>query len=263
LTVRSVKVVADGALGSRGAALLAPYSDEPGNTGLVIVPEEALTDLTARALGAGFQVATHAIGDRANRLALNAYATAFAAAGLNPKENDARLRIEHAQVVALEDIPRFSELRVIPSMQAIHATSDMPWAVERLGPERIKGAYAWQRFLKSGSRIANGSDFPVEPVNPLWGFYAAITRQDRNGQPPEGWQPDQRMSRAEALRSFTLDAAYAAFEEQNRGTIETGKRADFVVLDTDIMDAPPAEIVGAKVVMTFIGGKSIYTAPSS
>lgn len=261
LTVRCVKVVADGALGSRGAALLAPYSDDPGNTGLIIVPQDALQALTARALGAGFQVATHAIGDRANRMTLDAYASALSVTGVDPKGNDKRLRVEHAQIVALDDIPRFAELGVIASMQSSHATSDMPWAEARVGPERIKGAYAWQRFLKSGSRIANGSDFPVEAVNPLYGFYAAITRQDRNGQPPEGWQPDQRMSRLEALRSFTHDAAFAAFEEADKGTLETGKRADFAVLNANIMEIPPAEILRTEVVMTFIGGKAIYTAP--
>jgi predicted amidohydrolase YtcJ len=261
LTVRCVKVVADGALGSRGAALLEPYSDDPGNTGLIIVPQDALQALTTRALQAGFQVATHAIGDRANRMVLDAYAAALAAAGLPLKGNDARLRIEHAQVVAPADFERFAEMRVIPSMQATHATSDMPWAIDRLWPERIKGAYAWQRFLKAGVRIANGSDFPVEAVNPLWGFYAAITRQDRNGQPIEGWQPDQRMTRIEALRSFTRDAAFAAFEKDDRGTIESGKRADFVVLSGDIMEIPALEILTTRVVMTFIGGKAIYTAP--
>jgi hypothetical protein len=193
-------------------------------------------------------------------MVLDAYAAAFSAAGINVKENNARLRIEHAQIVAIEDIPRFAELRVIPSMQAIHATSDMPWAIDRVGAERIKGGYAWQRFLKSGSIIANGSDFPVEPVNPLWGFYAAITRQDGSGQPADAWQPDQRMSRPEALRSFTADAAYAAFEENDKGAIEKGKLADFVVLSADIMEVPPAEIPTARVVMTFIGGKAIYNA---
>ncbi len=262
LTVRCVKVVADGALGSRGAALIEPYSDDPGNTGLILMPQDALQALTQRALAAGFQVATHAIGDRANRMVLDAYAASLTAAGLPLKDNDARLRIEHAQVVAPDDIPRFAAMRVIPSMQATHATSDMPWAVDRVGPERIKGAYAWQRFLKSGSRIANGSDFPVENASPLWGFYAAITRQDRTGQPAEGWQPDQRMTRQQALRSFTRDAAFAAFEKDDRGTIETNKRADFVVLSADIMEIPTLEILTTRVTMTFIGGKAIYTAPA-
>jgi predicted amidohydrolase YtcJ len=221
-----------------------------------------LQALTGRALAAGFQVATHAIGDRANRMVLDAYAAALQAAGMPLKDNDARLRIEHAQVVVPDDIPRFAAMRVIPSMQAAHATSDMPWALGRLGPERIKGAYAWQRFIKSGARIANGSDFPVENPNPLWGFYAAITRQDRAGQPADGWQPDQCMTRVEALRSFTRDAAFAAFEKDDRGTIETGKRADFVVLSNNIMEVPTLDILTTRAVMTFIGGKAIYTAPT-
>jgi predicted amidohydrolase YtcJ len=260
LTVRTVKAFADGALGSRGAALLAPYTDDPANSGLLLTTPEALQDLTTRALKAGFQVATHAIGDRANHMVLDAYGAALAAAGLDPKNNDARLRIEHAQVVAPEDFARFAEMHIIPSMQATHATSDMPWAEARLGPERIKGAYAWQRFIKAGCRIANGSDFPVESLNPLWGIYAAVTRQDRNGQPPEGWQPDQRMSRAEAVRSFTRDAAFAAFEEKDKGSIETGKLADLAILDHNIMECEPAEILQTKVVMVFFGGKVAYNA---
>ncbi len=260
LTIRSVKAFADGALGSRGAALLEPYTDEPGNTGLLLTTPEALQTLTERALKTGFQIATHAIGDRANRMVLDVYTAALAAAGLDPKNNDARLRIEHAQVVAPEDFARFAELRVIASMQATHATSDMPWAEARLGPERVKGAYAWQRFLKAGARIANGSDFPVEAVNPLWGFYAAVTRQDHAGQPAEGWYADQRMSRDEALRSFTRDAAFAAFEEADKGAIETGKLADLVVLDRNIMEIPPAEILQTNVVMVFFGGKVAYAA---
>ncbi len=260
LTVRTVKAFADGALGSRGAALLAPYTDDPGNTGLLLTTPEALQSLTERALKAGFQVATHAIGDRANRMVLDAYAAALTAAGLDPKNNDARLRIEHAQVVAPEDFARFAEMHVIPSMQATHATSDMPWAEARLGPDRIKGAYAWQRFIKAGCRIANGSDFPVEDVNPLLGFYAAITRQDRAGQPAEGWQPDQRMTREEALRSFTRDAAFAGFQEADIGAIETGKLADLAILDKNIMEIEPAEILQTKVVMVFFGGKVAYAA---
>jgi hypothetical protein len=260
LTVRCIKAFADGALGSRGAALLAPYTDDPANTGLLLTPPEALQALTTRALAAKFQMATHAIGDRANHLVLDAYAAALAAAGLDPKNNDARLRIEHAQVVAPEDFARFAEMHILPSMQASHATSDMPWAEARLGPERVKGAYAWQRFIKAGSRIANGSDFPVEDVNPLWGFYAAVTRQDRAGNPPEGWQPDQRMSRDEALRSFTRNAAFAAFQEAELGALESGKLADLAILDKNIMEIPPAEILQTKVVMVFLGGKVAYAA---
>jgi len=258
LTVRCIKAMSDGALGSRGAALLEPYSDDPGNTGLLIMRKDALTKLTERALAAGFQVATHAIGDRANRVVLDAYRDALASHFGSIKTNAARLRIEHAQIVSADDIPRFAEIRVIASMQATHATSDMPWAIERLGADRLKGAYAWQRLLKSGARIANGSDFPVESVNPLWGFYAAITRQDHSGQPPEGSQPDQRMTREQALRSFTLDAAYAAFQEDDLGSIESGKRADLVVLDRDIMTVPPQDILDTRVILTFVDGRIAY-----
>ena len=255
LTVRCVKVVGDGALGSRGAALLEPYSDDPGNSGLLIVDEERMIALTEAALRAGFQVATHAIGDRANHITLNAFETAMNAV---PEADDPRLRIEHAQIIALEDIPRFAALGVIPSMQSTHATSDFPWAPIRLGDDRIPGAYAWRKLMDTGVRIANGSDFPVENANPFWGLYAAITRQDHQGHPKDAWQPDQRMSREDALRSFTIDAAYAAFEEGSKGSIETGKYADFVVVDRDIMNVPPTELLKTSVVMTILGGEVVY-----
>lgn len=258
LTVRCVKAIADGALGSRGAALLAPYADDPGNAGLLMFQQDYLQSLTESALAAGFQIATHAIGDRANRMVLNAYEAALKATGIDPEENEKRLRIEHAQVVALDDFPRFAKLGVIPSMQATHATSDMYWALDRLGPDRIEGAYAWQRFIKAGSRIANGSDFPVEGVNPLWGFYASITRQDHQGQPAGGWMPGQRMTREQALHSFTINAAYAAFQEDEIGSIEPGKRADLVILSQDIMKVPPAEILNTEVLMTFFDGEVVY-----
>lgn len=256
LTVRAVKAYADGALGSRGAALLADYNDEPGNRGLLITARDDLQRLTEEALRAGFQVCTHAIGDRGNREVLDAYEAALKAV---PQTHDPRLRIEHAQVVALDDIPRFAALGVIPSMQATHATSDMYWAEDRVGPERIKGAYAWRRFLDAGCRIANGSDFPVENVNPLWGFYAAITRQDHDGRPEGGWRPEERMTREEALRSFTLDAAYAAFQENELGSLEAGKLADLVVLSHDIMKIPPSEILQTRVELTIVAGKVVYS----
>lgn len=256
LTVRAVKAYADGALGSRGAALLADYNDEPGNRGLLITARDDLQRLTEEALRAGFQVCTHAIGDRGNREVLDAYEAALKAV---PQTHDPRLRIEHAQVVALDDIPRFAALGVIPSMQATHATSDMYWAEDRVGPERIKGAYAWRRFLDAGCRIANGSDFPVENVNPLWGFYAAITRQDHDGRPEDGWRPEERMTREEALRSFTLDAAYAAFQENELGSLEAGKLADLVVLSHDIMKIPPSEILQTRVELTIVAGKVVYS----
>jgi len=257
LTVRAIKVVMDGALGSRGAALLEPYRDDPDNVGLLTTTPEELERLLARAIPRGFQVATHAIGDRANRLVLDAYEAALARRNDRP---GLRLRIEHAQVLAVEDIARLCRLGVIPSMQATHATSDMYWAGDRLGPERLAGAYAWRKFLKAGCRIANGSDFPVEGVSPLWGVYAAITRQDHDGWPEGGWRPEERMTRTEALRSFTIDAAYAAFEENEKGSIEPGKFADLVVLSADVMTVPPGEILKSRVEMTFLGGKLVYAA---
>ncbi|MCH8333374.1 amidohydrolase, partial [Candidatus Sumerlaeota bacterium] len=255
LTVRSVKIVIDGALGSRGAALLQPYADDPGNSGLLTTPPETLRRIVRGALQAGFQVCCHAIGDRGNRIVLDIYEEAL---GSEPRAMDHRFRIEHAQVVALVDIPRFARLGVIPSMQATHATSDMYWAEDRVGPRRIEGAYAWRKFLNEGSRIANGSDFPVEGVNPLWGIYAAVTRQDHRGWPEGGWRPEERMTRTEALRSFTIDAAYAAFEEDIKGSLEPGKLADVVVLSRDIMQIDAREILETEVVRTILGGVTVY-----
>jgi hypothetical protein len=255
LTVRSVKLMADGALGSRGAALKEPYADEPGNRGLMILDRGRIESVARVALRAGFQVNTHAIGDRANREVLDAYAAALGGA------RDRRFRIEHAQVVAPEDFELFARFGVLPVMQATHATSDMRWAEERLGPERVRGAYAWRRFLSMGLPVPNGSDFPVEDPNPLWGFYAAVTRQDHEGRPEGGWMPDQRMTRQEALKSWTLDSAYAAFEEKDKGSLEPGKLADFVMLSQDIMTVPPREILAAHVVMTVVGGAIVHREP--
>ena len=255
LTIRSVKVYLDGALGSRGAALIEPYSDDPGNSGLTRLPFEDLAPLAARAMRCGLQVNTHAIGDRANRVVLDAYEAAIAETGGGP----GRHRIEHAQIVVTpDDIARFAPLGIIASMQPTHATSDMPWAEDRVGPDRIEGAYAWRTFLDSGARLALGSDFPVERVSPLLGFYAAVTRQDAEQKPDGGWFPDQRLTRAEALRGFTLDAAYAAFMEDEVGSLEVGKRADFVVLSRDIMTVPAPEILETDVVATFLDGAAIY-----
>ena len=253
LTVRSIKLMSDGALGSRGAALLAPYSDDPANTGLLILQKSDIERVAREAVAHGFQVNTHAIGDRANRAVLEAYAVALKG------KNDRRFRIEHAQVVALADIPLFAKYSIIASMQSAHATSDMRWAEARLGPERVKGAYAWQRFLALGVPVANGSDFPVEEPNPLWGFYAAVTRQDRSGSPEGGWFPGQRMTREEALRSWTLAGAYAAFEEKSKGSLEPGKLADFVMLSRDIMTVPAAQIWNARVTMTVVGGEIVFS----
>jgi len=252
LTVRSIKLMADGALGSRGAALKEPYVDDPGNSGLLMLQEKDIERVARDAVAHGFQVNTHAIGDRANRTVLDAYAAVLGGT------NDRRLRIEHAQVVSLEDAPLFQRYSVLASMQATHATSDMPWAEARLGADRVKGAYAWRRMLSLGVHVPNGSDFPVEDPNPLWGFYAAVSRQDRNGNPPGGWLPDQRMTREEALRSWTIEGAYAAFEERSKGSLTPGKLADFVVLSDDIMRIPPAQILKTRVTMSVVGGEVVY-----
>jgi len=257
LTIRSIKMMVDGALGSRGAALLKPYHDSPKKTGLVITSEKKLLQMSKRALKSGFQVCTHAIGDKGNRITLNAYEKAFKAL---PQKQNPRFRIEHAQIIHPTDIPRFFKLGVIPSMQATHCTSDMNWVHIRIGKKRAQaGAYVWQSLLRSGARIANGSDAPVESINPLLGFYAAITRQDHKGQPKGGWYPGQRMTRLQALRSFTLDAAYAAFEEKYKGSLTPGKWADLTVFTKDIMQIPAKDILTTKIQHTMIGGKFVYS----
>ncbi len=255
LTIRSIKLFADGALGSRGAALLQPYSDAPQATGVITTPEPAVYELTRDALEKGFQVCTHAIGDRANRMVLDAYEHAQEAV---PGAHDARLRIEHAQVLAPEDIPRFAKLGVIPSMQPVHCTSDMEWAEQRLGPQRIKGAYAWRSVLSTGAHLPLSSDFPGETLNPFYGIYAATTRQDPEGNPTGGWYPEQRLTLYEALRGYTIEAAYAEFEEASKGSIETGKLADFTVIPQDITRLQPKQILAIRVLKTFVGGKLVY-----
>ena len=254
LWIRSIKISADGALGSRGAALLEPYSDEPAHAGLVTTPPERIRAIAERALRAGFQVNVHAIGDRGNRFALDAFEDAL---GTVPA-SDHRFRIEHAQILHHADIPRFAELDVIPSMQAVHQTSDMYWAGNRLGPTRLHGAYAWRSLLATGVIIPNGSDFPVEAVNPLLSFKAAVTRSDAKGWPLGGWFPEQRMTRDEALKSMTLWPAYAAFQEADLGSLSPGKLADFVVLDRDIMTVGEASILDTQVIATYLGGRAVY-----
>jgi len=254
LWIRSIKLVADGALGSRGAALLEPYSDDPGNTGLITTTPERIKSVAIRALKAGFQVNVHAIGDRANRMVLDQFEVAFKEVPVA----DHRFRIEHAQILRYQDIPRFAELDVIPSMQGSHQTSDMYWVPNRLGWARTQGAYAWRSLLNTGVVIPNGSDFPVEGVNPLISFHSFFTRQDADNFPPGGWFPEQRTTRQEALWSITLWPAYAAFMENESGTLTAGKFADFVVLDQDIMTVAPEEILGTHVVMTVLGGRVVY-----
>jgi predicted amidohydrolase YtcJ len=254
LWIRSIKLYADGALGSRGAALLDPYADDPKNNGLLLSAPEHIRDVATRGLRAGFQINTHAIGDRGNRVVLDAYAAALAAV----PAADHRFRIEHAQVISHDDIPRFAKLGVIPAMQGVHQTSDMYWAPTRLGYARTLGAYAWRALMNTGVVIPNGSDFPVEAVNPLLSFHSAVSRQDAADWPPGGWFPEQRFTRDEALKSMTIWPAYASFQEQFTGSLTPGKLADFVILDRDIMTVPDAEILGTNVVATYIGGRPVF-----
>lgn len=254
LWVRSIKLYGDGALGSRGAALLDPYADDAPNNGLLVMQPSWIESVSERALRSGWQVATHAIGDRANRLVLDAYAAALKAV----PTADHRFRIEHAQIIHHDDIPRFALLGVIPSMQASHQTSDMYWAGNRLGTERLRGAYAWRSLLATGVIIPNGSDFPVEMVNPLISFHAAISRQDADDFPVGGWYPEQRMTREEALRSMTIWPARASFQEQVLGSLSAGKYADFVVLDQDIMRIAPELVLQTRVVQTWVGGAKVF-----
>jgi predicted amidohydrolase YtcJ len=248
--LRGVKLYADGALGSRGALLLAPYSDDPKNSGLALLTPDQLRHGVDLAVSSGWQLAVHAIGDAANRAVLDAVA---AGAG---GRTDLRFRIEHAQVVAPEDIPRFAQLGVIASMQPTHATSDMPWAEQRLGPERIKGAYAWRSLKDAGARIAGGSDFPVEEVPPLLGLYAATTRQDAAGSPDGGWTPEQRLTLDEAIRLYTVEAAYASFEDGKRGVLAPGYVADLTVFDRDLLAGQA--LLGTQIDLTIVGGAIVY-----
>ncbi len=260
LTIRSIKLNCDGALGSRGAWLLEPYSDRPDFSGMATLSMDTVLKTSQEALKYGFQVCSHAIGDRANREILDRYELAF---NENPdKAKDHRFRIEHAQHLHPDDIPRFAKLGVIPALQAIHMSSDRPWAIDRLGEKRIKeGAYMWQSLLKSGAKIVNGTDAPVEPVNPIPSFYASITRKTLKGEPEGGYEPEEKMTRIQALKSYTLDAAYGAFEENIKGSIEPGKLADFTVFSKDLMTIDEAEILKTEVSMVFLGGKLVYEKP--
>jgi predicted amidohydrolase YtcJ len=256
LTLRAVKLYADGAMGSRGAALLEPYDDDPSNSGLLVTPPEGILEAARWALPRGFQVATHAIGDRANRIVLDQYEKAFQEF---PGVKDHRFRIEHAQLLDEAEIPRFARLHVIASMQGIHAPSDRPWAPARVGIARVtEGLYVWRKLWQAGARIVNGTDAPVEDLSPIQNFYASVTRMGFDGQPPGGFDPDQRMTRDEALRTYTKDAAYAQFEEKDGGTLEVGKRADLVVLSRDIMKVPESEILGTEVDVTIVDGRVRY-----
>ena len=261
LTQRTIKVIFDGALGSRGAALLKPYNDAPETSGYLTEKPEELRPMFEEALGRGIQVETHAIGDRANRMILDLYEAAFKAVPPNERKiGEPRWRVEHAQIVDLADIPRFAKLGVIPSMQPSHAISDLFFAPARLGMDRLAGAYAWQSFLKSGAIICGGSDAPVERGEPMIEFYAAVARKSIKGESGDGWHPEQAVSREQALRMFTIWPAYAAFEENDKGSIEVGKLADFTVLSQDIMKIPEPKILKTRAEMTIIGGDIVHDA---
>ena len=256
LTVRSIKLNCDGALGNRGAWLLEDYSDMQGERGLETLPMEYVLEVSREGLNKGFQVCSHAIGDRTNREVLNQYETAFKE---NPNVTDHRFRIEHAQHIHPDDIPRFAELGVIAAMQAIHLSSDRPWAIDRLGEKRIKGgAYMWQSLLKSGAKVINGTDVPVEPINPIASFYASVTRKTLKGTPEGGYEPKERMTREQAMRSYTIDAAFGEFAEHIKGSIEQGKLADFTIFSNDLLTVNENELLTTEVLMTVVGGKIVY-----
>ena len=258
LALRSVKLYSDGALGSRGAALIEDYHDDPGNKGLLFIDQEEMNLMVEKVVSKGYQANIHAIGDAANRQVLDALGYAQQ---LYSRE-DQRNRIEHAQIVALEDIVRFKDLNIIASMQPTHATSDKNMAEDRVGPQRIKGAYAWQSFLRQGTVVASGSDFPVESANPFLGFYASITRKDIQGNPLSGWYSNEAMDRVQTLKSFTIDAAFAGFQEDVLGSLEPGKWADFIIIDQDIMMVPDSMLWQTKVLQTWIAGEKVFDLSS-
>lgn len=256
LYLQSVKAWADGALGSRGAAMLADYSDHPQHRGLLLYSPAQLLELSQLGVSNGWQMNIHAIGDAGNRLVLDT----LASVSRDGKARALRHRVEHAQVLALDDIARFKSQNVIASIQPTHATSDMNMAEARVGAERIKGAYAWRKLLDAGARLAGGSDFPVELANPFYGLHAAITRSDRNGQPPGGWYPAEKLSRDEALKLFTLDAAYAGHMETITGSLAVGQYADFIVVDRDFFTVAEQDIAATRVLSTWVAGRQIYSA---
>ncbi|GAC1618063.1 MAG: amidohydrolase [Candidatus Acidiferrum sp.] len=254
LKTGALKMVEDGALGSRTASLLEPYSDDPATSGILIMDPEKLKIMAIERDKAGFQLAFHAIGDRANRVALDV----FEAIAKTNGPRDRRDRIEHAQVIATEDFPRFAKLGVIASMQPSHQTNDLRWADSRLGPSRVKGAYAWATLLKNGAKLAFGTDYDVEPINPFRGLYACVTREGAGGGPAGGWQPQEKISLDECIRAYTSGSAYAQFEEGKKGELKEGEYADFIVLSQDITKVPAAEILKTQVTRTVVGGRSVY-----
>lgn len=257
MTIRSIKLNCDGALGSRGAWLLDSYTDRPGHFGHETLPMSVVKETSLKGLENGFQVCSHAIGDRANKEILDRYEAAFTE--LPDLTMDHRFRIEHAQHLHPDDIPRFAQLGVIPAMQAVHLSSDRPWAIDRLGEKRIKeGAYMWQSLLKSGIPVINGTDVPVEPLNPIASFYASVSRKTLKGLPDGGYEPDQKMTREQALRSYTLDVAYGAFEENIKGSISIGKLADFTIYNQDLMKVAEDKLLATEVEMTIFNGEIVY-----
>jgi predicted amidohydrolase YtcJ len=254
LKTGALKMVTDGALGSRTAAMLAPYFDDPSATGILIMEPDKLRQMAIERDKAGFQLAFHAIGDRANRVALDTFEAVAKANG----PRDRRDRIEHAQVVAPEDLPRFAQLNVIASMQPSHETNDMRWAEARVGPDRVKGAYAWATLQKSGARLAFGTDYPVEPISPFRGLYACVTRELPEGGPSGGWQPQEKISLDDCIRDYTLGSAYAQFEEGKKGQLKIGQYADFLILSNDLTKVPPADYINTKVLRTVVGGRTVY-----
>jgi len=258
LTIKAVKLFMDGSLGSRSASLIEPYSDDPENYGLLIMEEDELYETTLEIIKNDFQVCVHSIGDNANHLVLNAYERAIKEIG----GNNRRLRIEHAQILKSDDIDRFSKNGIIPAVQPIQLISDMSWTEKRIGKNRLNGVYAFKSLIDSGAIVCSGTDFPVEEPDPLLGFYSAVTRSNFAGMPSDGWIPKEKISREQALRSYTINSAYASFEEDIKGSIEAGKLADMVLLSRDIMSIEPTEILDTKVLMTMIGGEIVYQIPN-
>ena len=259
ITTRAIKLYSDGALGSRGAALLQPYADEPDNEGLLTLKEVQAESILEAALRSGTQVNIHAIGDKANRMVLQWYKNAFDSVPISERSNpDPRWRIEHSQILHVDDIALFAKYGIIPSMQPSHAIGDFHFAVDRLGKERLAGGYAWRSLIDSGSIIAGGTDAPVEIGDPRIEFYAATQRKDLKGYTNVAWYPEQKVTPQEALKMFTAWPAYAAFQETQLGTIELGKAADFTIFDTNIMTATGSEILAAKTIMTMVDGKIIF-----